>query len=125
MKNDTLYAKAIAKNLRRIMYDCDRTQAQISKDLGIPKTTISGWINGNRVPRMKYVDLLCHYFNCSRADIIDAENGYYSKTKTVGPGNEIMRLFEMLNEAGQKQAIDYLRYLAQSDQFKKESVRIS
>ena len=125
MKYESEYAKAIAKNLRRIMYDNDRTQAQISKDLGIPKTTISGWINGNRVPRMKYVDLLCHYFNCNRGDIVDAQNGYYSKANAPGTENEIVRLFESLNDAGKKQAIDYLQYLAQNEQFKKASERVS
>lgn len=122
MRKDTEYAKAIAKNLRRIMYDADRKPAQVSKDLGIPKTTISGWTNGNRVPRMKYVDLLCHYFNVTRADIIDADNGYYQKSMIHDDQGELLALFSELNEKGKGEAIRYLRYLAQEEIYKKEAL---
>lgn len=122
MKKDMEYAKIISKNLRRIMYDADRKPSQVSKDLGIPKTTISGWINGNRVPRMKYVDLLCHYFNVSRADIVDEENGYYQKALRPDVQGELLALFSELNEGGQREAISYLRYLAQKEEYKKEAL---
>lgn len=73
------YAKIVSKNLKRILYDCGRTQADLARDLKIAKTTISGWMNGNRTPRMETVDRLAHYFNVSRADILDDKNGYYEK----------------------------------------------
>jgi len=65
------YGKIIAKNLRRIFLENDKTQAQVSKDLNINKATLSSWMNGTRIPRMKNIDLLCHYFNCTRADIME------------------------------------------------------
>ena len=125
MKKDIEYAKIISKNLRRIMADADRKPAQVSRDLKIPKTTISGWLNGNRVPRMKYVDLLCHYFNVSRADIVDDENGYYQKTLRPDAQGELLALFSSLNEQGQSEAISYLRYLAQKEEYKKDEAHAS
>ena len=65
------YAKLVAKNLRRIMYEHGKTQAEVAKDLNISKATLSSWMNGTRIPRMNKVDLLCHYFNCKRADIME------------------------------------------------------
>ena len=65
------YAKIIAKNLRNIAYNAGKTQADISKDLGISKATVSSWMNGTRIPRMDKIDLLCHYFNVSRSDIME------------------------------------------------------
>lgn len=32
---------------------------------------MSSWMNGTRVPRMDKIDLLCHYFNCKRSDIME------------------------------------------------------
>ena len=64
------YAKVIAKNLKRIAYEHQKTQADIARDLNIKQATLSSWMTGNRVPRMKMVDRLCHYFNCSRSDIM-------------------------------------------------------
>ncbi len=65
------YAKLVSKNLRRIMYEHGKTQAEVAKDLNISKATLSSWMNGTRIPRMTKVDLLCHYFNCKRADIME------------------------------------------------------
>lgn len=65
------YAKIIAKNLRNIAYNAGKTQADISKDLRISKATVSSWMNGTRIPRMDKIDLLCHYFNVSRSDIME------------------------------------------------------
>lgn len=73
------YAKLIAKNLKRIAYENNKTQADISKDLHISKQTVSSWFRGERIPRMDKIDLLCHYFNCKRADIMEE---YSEKTKS-------------------------------------------
>lgn len=73
------YAKLIAKNLKRIAYENGKTQADIAKDLHISKQTVSSWFRGERIPRMDKIDLLCHYFNCKRADIMEE---YSEKTNS-------------------------------------------
>lgn len=73
------YAKIISKNLRRIMYEHNKTQADVSKDLKISKATLSSWMNGTRIPRMPNIDILCHYFNVPRSAIMEphTEQDYY------------------------------------------------
>lgn len=66
-------ALLISKNLKRIAYENGKTQADIAKDLHISKATVSSWMNGTRIPRMDKIDKLCHYFNCSRADIMSEQ----------------------------------------------------
>ena len=77
----TEYGRIISKNLKRIAYESHKTQADIARDLNIKQTTLSTWMNGTRIPRMDKIDLLCHYFNCTRADIMeehhDDEEPYY------------------------------------------------
>ena len=65
------YGKIISRNLKRIAYENQKTQADIARDLNLKQATVSSWMNGTRVPRMKKIDLLCHYFNCSRVDIME------------------------------------------------------
>ena len=69
--NEKEYGKIIAQNLRRIAYESEKTQADMSRDLNTSKATISSWMNGTRIPRMENIDLLCHYFNCKRSDIME------------------------------------------------------
>ena len=80
------YAKVIARNLRRIMFETNTTQADLARNLGISKATISSWMNGTRIPRMDKIDLLCHYFNVQRVDLMEeyAESpAYYTNPETA------------------------------------------
>lgn len=89
------YGKIIAQNLKRIAYENDRTQADICRDLGINDSTVSSWFNGSRIPRMKKIDLLAHYFNCTRADIMEP---YVPKQETLSAEIlEIAKLLQKLN----------------------------
>ena len=83
------YGRIIGKNLRRLASDAGKTQSDISRDLRINKATVSSWMNGTRVPRMDKVDLLAHYFNVHRSDIMgdDVEKKqhaeYYTNPETA------------------------------------------
>jgi len=65
------YGKIISKNLKRIMYERNKTQADVARDLGISKATLSSWMVGTRIPRMNKIDLLCSYFNVRREDLME------------------------------------------------------
>lgn len=65
------YARIVSKNLRRIASDQNKSQAEIARDLRINKATVSSWMNGTRVPKMENIDMLCHYFNVTRFDIMN------------------------------------------------------
>lgn len=73
----TEYGKIISKNLKRIAYENQKTQADIARDLKLKQATVSSWMNGTRVPRMDKIDLLCHYFNCRRVDIMEEHSDEY------------------------------------------------
>lgn len=79
------YAKIISKNLRSIAYEAGKTQADMAKDLKISKATISSWMNGTRIPRMDKIDLLCHYFNVSRVDIMEPAGASDPKDLVLSP----------------------------------------
>ena len=81
--NNQEYAKIIAQNLRRIFYYNGKTQADVSRALGISKATLSSWMNGTRIPRIDKVDLLCHYFNVPRSAIMEPheEEDYYIESE--------------------------------------------
>ena len=65
------YKKAFSKNLRAYTEANGKTQADIVKDLGFNKSTVSTWFNGIKIPRMDKIDALCNYFGISRSDLIE------------------------------------------------------
>ena len=63
------HVKAFGGNLKARMYDRNVSQSKMAKDLRIPKTTISGWINDGRIPRAGAMDAVCRYLNCTRDEL--------------------------------------------------------
>lgn len=71
----SMYGRIIAKNLRRLLIERDKTQADLVRDLKLNKGTVSSWCNGTRIPRMDKVDMLCRYLNCTRSDLLEEHKG--------------------------------------------------
>ena len=117
--NNKEYAKIVSKNLKRLLYDNGKSQTALSRDLNIPKTTISGWLNGNRTPRMKYIDMLCDYFSVTRTDIMDDQRGYSEKSIHPETTGDFSAMFLALNPEGQKLALDYIGFLLTKEEYKK------
>lgn len=115
----TEYGKIISKNLKRIAYENQKTQADIARDLGLKQATVSSWMNGTRIPRMSKIDLLCHYFNCTRVDIMEEhpQNIYYITDEAADIAREMyadadMRSLFIMKKNMKKEAFDnYLNFL--------------
>lgn len=65
------YIETFTKNLKHQLTKKGKTQTELSRDLGLSKTTVSSWFNGYRMPRMDKIDMLCNYFNVSRSDLLE------------------------------------------------------
>ena len=72
--------KAFGKNLSNIMYEKHITQAKMARELGIPKTTVSSWMNGRRTPRSAAIKLLCRYLQCTHEELL---NGFTGPAETT------------------------------------------
>lgn len=69
------YDKRIfAKNLNSIMEECDRTPSDIVNLLGVSKSTVSSWRNGEKMPRMDKIEALANYFWCLKSDLIEQKS---------------------------------------------------
>lgn len=107
---DKEYRKVLARNIKRIAYENHKTQADIVRDLNLKQTTVSTWMSGTRMPRMEHIDLLCHYFNCTRADIMN------DSTETT-PEKALLSLFGKLNDKGKEVAIERIAELCQLSRY--------
>lgn len=109
------YTKLVAKNLRNLAYVNGKTQADIVRDLHISKATVSSWMNGTRLPRMDKIDLLCHYFNCKRADIMEEpkkpDQGWYLDDDTAQLAQESLENERILLDASRKLTPENMKLL--------------
>ena len=86
------YAKIVARNLRRIMFERDKTQTDIVNALGYSKQAVSAWMNGTRTPKMDKIDALCKYLNCKRSDIMEDPNNRHQTRDVSDDQAELIRL---------------------------------
>ena len=69
--SDETIRKIFSRNLKRLLELNDKQAADIVKDLGIPFSTVSNWINGLKMPRMGKIELLADYLHCEKSDLIE------------------------------------------------------
>ena len=58
------------ENLKKQMRLNNKSQADLSKDLNLPFTTISNWYRGIRYPRPDKMQLLADYFGIRMEELI-------------------------------------------------------
>ena len=66
-----LYEEQITKNLKREIETSSKTKAQIAKELGISKPTLSQYLNGKAFPSLVTFGRLCKILECSSDDILE------------------------------------------------------
>jgi len=120
------YGKVIAKNLKRIAYEHQKTQADIARELNLTQSTVSSWMLGTRIPRMDKIDMLCNYFNCSRVEIME-ENPTIHRELVSDEERDLLRLFRALSVEGRAEALERIAEMSESKRWsrKKEELKSS
>lgn len=112
MLTEKEYNRTVAKNLRRIMHEKGKTQADMARDLKIGKTTISAWMNGVHIPRMDKIDMICRYLGCTRSDLLEIDKNRQTNDIS-GEQAELIRLTMQADTSNVRLALDVLKRLEQ------------
>ncbi len=62
-----------AYNLKKLMQEKGIGQRELARQLGISATTVSGWCNGLKVPRMGKIETLAAFFHVEKSDLIEPQ----------------------------------------------------
>ena len=101
------------------------TQEELGKKLDVKKSAIAKYESG-RVENIKRSTIvkMAKIFDCDPCYILGYTDQRRKLTAAEREG-ELMTLFSSLNEQGQSEAISYLRYLAQKEEYKKDEAHAS
>ena len=69
--SDEILRKVFSQNLKRLLELNDKQAADIVRDLGVPFSTVSNWVNGLKMPRMGKIEMLAEYLHCEKSDLIE------------------------------------------------------
>lgn len=66
---DKEYKKIISSRLNDLLSKSSRKQIDITRTVGIPASTLTGYFKGTRLPSPQNVEKLAKYFNVDKSDI--------------------------------------------------------
>lgn len=113
--DDFEYKKEFSQRLNYFMCQRGKTQADITRDLGISSATISNWCTGLKLPRMSKIQMLADYLGVNRSDLIEGQ-----PSGTIDPSiQELINLSEGLNSEGLDRVIEYMEDLAGNPKYGK------
>ena len=70
-----------AKNLSFYMKIHEADRNKICRDLDIPYTTLSDWLNAKKYPRIDSIEMLANYFDIRKSDLIESKQKNVYQTK--------------------------------------------
>lgn len=100
-----------AMNLDDYMRSKGVSRTDLSRDTGIPYTTISNWLQAARFPRPEQLDKIARYLGVSRADLLDEGIEEYEAAHKVVPRQDLMfALWEDAEGMDEEDLQDVLKY---------------
>lgn len=104
--------------LQELMEEAGLNQSQLSAKTGLPLTTISGWLNTDRLPDYKSLTILSKYFNVSADYLMELKGAANEPLVAVSaeatlPKNERewLKTYRSLTEEEKNQVRDFAEYI--------------
>jgi transcriptional regulator with XRE-family HTH domain len=102
-----------ARNLEKYTQQNGERQVDIARLLGVSKATVSAYFHGQQIPRMDKIEMLARHFGVSRAALLSEEPAAPEED-----GHPAVRVYESLNDAGQREFIRYGRFLTEQPAYR-------
>lgn len=84
--------EVFAKNLLYYLEYYNKDSINVCRDLDIPASTFSDWLNAKKYPRIDKIELLANYFNVKKSDLI--ENKYKDTEPSIPTLEQYKILFD-------------------------------
>ena len=111
MKNNDISEEAkeiFSDNLRYYMKKYNKSQADISTDLGFTASTVSDWANGKKYARVDKMQALADYFGIYISDLREKKKEPADKDELIDSTIDLLRT---LPDDLMKQAVGYIHAL--------------
>lgn len=67
--------KIFSENLRRLLSERNKTQADLCRYMSVSSATASDWCNGKKIPRADKLQNICTWLHCDLSDLLEDKKG--------------------------------------------------
>lgn len=103
---DKEYKKVISATLNELLQLSGKKQIDITRQTGIPASTLTGYFKGTRLPSPVNVQKLADFFNVLKSDV-DPRFKKISESDTDGLRIRLLSKYKKLNTENKKKVVDY------------------
>ena len=103
---DKEYKKIISATLNELLQLSGKKQIDITRQTGIPASTLTGYFKGTRLPSPVNVQKLADFFNVLKSDV-DPRFKKISESENNGLKIRLLSKYEKLNTENKKKVVDY------------------
>lgn len=100
LKNKAFFSKKFNDLLEK----SSKKQADISRDLDIPKSTLTGYVKGTSLPTAGNVQKIADYFKIKKSDL-----DLRFQTPNITPTSLILSIYNSLEPSKQEKVLDYAK----------------
>lgn len=100
LKNKAFFSKKFNDLLEK----SSKKQADISRDLDIPKSTLTGYVKGTSLPTAGNVQKIADYFKIKKSDL-----DLRFQTPNITPTSLILSIYNSLEPSRQEKVLDYAK----------------
>lgn len=96
----------MADNILYYMNLNNKTRNDLCKDLGFKYTTVTGWLAGEKYPRIDKIEIMANYFGIQKSDLVEKHDF------TAAPKDQMdVEIVERLNRLSAPQKKAFLEML--------------
>ena len=106
-----------SNNLKHLLSENEKTQADMCKYMNISSATASDWCNSKKMPRADKLQSLCTWLHCELNDLI-GERPAASAAPSDAKKVKLDKLYYSLNDEGKDRLIEQGEMLASMDKYK-------
>lgn len=107
--NDLGNKQIMADNILYYMNQNNKTRNDLCRDLGFKYTTVTGWLTGEKYPRIDKIELMANYFGVTKSDLVERHD-YITAPKDL-MDVEIVERLNRLSSHQKKAFLEMLRSL--------------
>lgn len=109
--------ETIRKNLKYYLERSPYTQAEIARTLGVSKTSVTKWMNGNNSPNIELLEPLCKLLNINITDVFE-EHPEAGETLAQDE-QQLVTDYRSFNDEGKEKVREYVADLKGNPRYKK------
>lgn len=109
--NDLGNKKIMADNILYYMNLNGKTRNDLCNDLGFRYTTVTGWLTGQKYPRIDKIEMMANYFGITKANLVEQRD--YATAPRDSLEVEIVERLGKMTQDQKKAFLEMLRSFEQ------------